>query len=632
MGYRRRLLSSGKEGSSAGRKNPKIIEQAASSQASREKGGSGIGGVLFLASGATLGYGAMKLYKDPEFCATARENVPALVKVVEPYIPMADKRLSLVKTNKEKNEVSPTANEAQKPPVSAKQDADKKAADSNTPTEDTEESDNVESATESAAVGEENGGNEESSGNEENSPSEDVTSGQDPADDSSSENAQEEEAVERITAEVIKDIETEAEIEKLEDDAEAKREEVRKARPSEEEIEKIKNEIKSVENEAYTLQQDVRDKAVNDVQANQDLLRKDLEAILAEDLNTADIVTLRRRIVQLVMQVQEQHKNEAAKLVAVLNATETRTSEKIVESLKKQAEKYEELIQAKLTDQEITLREKFAERLDETIDDYTRKIQYVSESLADKYEDEKNAKIADAREEIEAKLTLEFKEKLRLALERSLQLQNERMQEVEEINTRVQMLDKVFHFNKEYLQKSHQIHLVCTALLSLHETLQGGENLISDATASLKVAAGNDPVIESALSSIPKSAFKGIASMTELQSRFTAVKEQCRKSSFEPENAGIIGQALSSVANVIQENIDGDEIFEGNTTEHKLARASYYLAKDDLARSVKEVESMDEKDGAYAADWLKEARTRLLVIQAVRAIGAHVTTLAATLS
>ena len=68
--------------------------------------------------------------------------------------------------------------------------------------------------------------------------------------------------------------------------------------------------------------------------------------------------------------------------------------------------------------------------------------------------------------------------------------ENERMQEVEEINTRVQMLDKVFHFNKEYLQKSHQIHLVCTALLSLHETLQGGENLISDATASLKVISG----------------------------------------------------------------------------------------------------------------------------------------------
>ena len=170
-----------------------------------------------------------------------------------------------------------------------------------------------------------------SSGNEENSPSEDVTSGQDPADDSSSENAQEEEAVERISK-VIKDIETEAEIEKLEDDA---KQSVRRSvkASSEEEIEKIKNEIKSVENEAYTLQQDVRDKAVNDVQANQDLLRKDLEAILAEDLNTADIVTL-RSIVQLVMQVQEQHKNEAAKLVAVLNATETRTSEKIVESLK----------------------------------------------------------------------------------------------------------------------------------------------------------------------------------------------------------------------------------------------------------------------------------------------------------
>ena len=82
---RRRLLSSGKEGSSAGRKIRKLSSKQHLGK-SREKGGSGIGGVLFLASGATLGYGAMKLYKDPEFCATARENVPALVKVVEPYI------------------------------------------------------------------------------------------------------------------------------------------------------------------------------------------------------------------------------------------------------------------------------------------------------------------------------------------------------------------------------------------------------------------------------------------------------------------------------------------------------------------------------------------------------------------
>ena len=122
---------------------------------------------------------------------------------------------------------------------------------------------------------------------------------------------------------------------------------------------------------------------------------KDLENILAEDLSTGDMETLRRRVVQLVMQVQEQNKREATKLVAVLNATESRTSEKIVESLKKQAAKYDELVQAKLLDQEIQLREKFSERLDQTIDDYTKKIQYVSESLVDKYDDEKNAKIQD---------------------------------------------------------------------------------------------------------------------------------------------------------------------------------------------------------------------------------------------
>ena len=49
-------------------------------------------------------------------------------------------------------------------------------------------------------------------------------------------------------------METEAKIEELKEDAEMKREEVRKVRPSEEEIEKIKRDIKNVEEEAYQVQ------------------------------------------------------------------------------------------------------------------------------------------------------------------------------------------------------------------------------------------------------------------------------------------------------------------------------------------------------------------------------------------
>ena len=644
---KKRLFSNKKSSSSSGggggKKKPEVIDQAAASKAKREQsGGSSAAPLLLLAVSVPLGYGAIKLYKDPEFCTTARKKAPSIIKLVEPYIPMADKKgknnnNNSSSSNNNNNGKSTLTNAeifAEKEKTKAESSSatvDSTATTTGTATEEEKGSDETSSKDTVAETVQ--GDNSSSSTTEEENNNNNNNNGAKTDDTGTDAKKTEDEIVsEKITAEVIKAVETEAKIEELKEDAEMKREEVRKVRPSEEEIEKIKRDIKNVEEEAYQVQSAVREAAVKDVQDSHEILRKDLENILAEDLSTGDMETLRRRVVQLVMQVQEQNKREATKLVAVLNATESRTSEKIVESLKKQAAKYDELVQAKLLDQEIQLREKFSERLDQTIDDYTKKIQYVSESLVDKYDDEKNAKIAEAREEIEAKLTVEFKRKLQEALEHSLQVQNERMEEVEEINSRLQMLDKVFHFNKEYLQKSHQIHLVCTALLSFHETLQGGSNTISDAAASLQVAAGDDPVIEAALSSIPKSAFKGIASMTELQSRFDAVKDQCRKSSFEPANAGIFGQAISSVANAIQEEVQNEAIFEGNTTEHKLARASYYLSKNDLANSVKEVETMVEKDGAYAADWLKQARTRLLVIQAVRAIGSHVTTLAATLS
>ena len=643
---KKRLFSNKKSSSSGGgggKKKPEVIDQAAASKAKREQsGGSSAAPLLLLAVSVPLGYGAIKLYKDPEFCTTARKKAPSIIKLVEPYIPMADKKgknnnnnsSSSNNNNNGKSTLTNVEIFAEKEKTKAESSSatvDSTATTTGTATEEEKGSDETSSKDTVAETVQ--GDNSSSSTTEEENNNNNNNNGAKTDDTGTDAKKTEDEIVsEKITAEVIKAVETEAKIEELKEDAEMKREEVRKVRPSEEEIEKIKRDIKNVEEEAYQVQSAVREAAVKDVQDSHEILRKDLENILAEDLSTGDMETLRRRVVQLVMQVQEQNKREATKLVAVLNATESRTSEKIVESLKKQAAKYDELVQAKLLDQEIQLREKFSERLDQTIDDYTKKIQYVSESLVDKYDDEKNAKIAEAREEIEAKLTVEFKRKLQEALEHSLQVQNERMEEVEEINSRLQMLDKVFHFNKEYLQKSHQIHLVCTALLSFHETLQGGSNTISDAAASLQVAAGDDPVIEAALSSIPKSAFKGIASMTELQSRFDAVKDQCRKSSFEPANAGIFGQAISSVANAIQEEVQNEAIFEGNTTEHKLARASYYLSKNDLANSVKEVETMDEKDGAYAADWLKQARTRLLVIQAVRAIGSHVTTLAATLS
>ena len=40
-----------------------------------------------------------------------------------------------------------------------------------------------------------------------------------------------------------------------------------------------------------------------------------------------------------------------------------------------------------------------------------------------------------------------------------------------DLRLKLQALDKVFQQNAEYLKNSHQIHLVCTALLALHNAM-----------------------------------------------------------------------------------------------------------------------------------------------------------------
>ena len=94
---KKRLFSNKKSSSSGGggggKKNPEVIDQAAASKAKREQsGGSSAAPLLLLAVSVPLGYGAIKLYKDPEFCTTARKKAPSIIKLVEPYIPMADKK------------------------------------------------------------------------------------------------------------------------------------------------------------------------------------------------------------------------------------------------------------------------------------------------------------------------------------------------------------------------------------------------------------------------------------------------------------------------------------------------------------------------------------------------------------
>ena len=70
-----------------------------------------------------------------------------------------------------------------------------------------------------------------------------------------------------------------------------------------------------------------------------------------------------------------------------------------------------------------------------------------------------------------------------------------------------------------------------------------------------------------------------------------------------------------------------------DTDEGRLARAKNFLDKNDLRSAVKEISSLkDKRSQSIAKDWRKDAMNRLLLLQAVKAIRAHITTLSLSVS
>lgn len=329
---------------------------------------------------------------------------------------------------------------------------------------------------------------------------------------------------------------------------------------------------------------------------------------------------------------------EAAKLVSVLEAAELRSSKKASAALRDQAEKYEELIQANLREQEARLRSAQGARFDEHVADSTRRLQEVADELQNAHRADLEAKLALSQAEHDAELAAVTAEQRAVAAADATAQQAQRVAAANDMRLRLQALDKVFQQNAEYLRNSHQIHVVCTALLALHSAMsQDGKSLetdagsLADATAALRVASQSDAVICAALDSLPKSALARVASLSELETRFSVAREESRKALYTPNNSGVVGHALGSVAAGLTVMPSG-LVDESQGTEAYLARAHHYVSRGDIRSALNEVAKLEGDAAAIMVDWVEAARSRLLVEQAMRMIGAHVTTLAATLT
>lgn len=312
-------------GVSATRTDTKVLDKAKSTASARQSQGSSGGGsgaaVLFAGVVGGVGYSAYRLKSDPDFATTLRGfGLGAVVDAVGGVMPLAGgpKQEPLTSTKIEQKADSPETPTMLLSPSQARESEATAEAQVNVASQEQATGDDANDRDLSTSDNQLSSDTEGTT-NEEISPNDSETSEEAAMTSSgiaSSEKTQEGEAavsavVEAESQSAEADDRVKTAIEEERDDALAVVADV--AGPSEMEV--LREQIRVIEDSVAEEQADVRRKTVSELQVQQAELRGELEDMLARDLTELDIADLRKRVVQLVMELQVRRKDSFCTLL-----------------------------------------------------------------------------------------------------------------------------------------------------------------------------------------------------------------------------------------------------------------------------------------------------------------------------
>ncbi|KAM3570492.1 hypothetical protein VYU27_007440 [Nannochloropsis oceanica] len=362
-------------------------------------------------------------------------------------------------------------------------------------------------------------------------------------------------------------------------------------------------------------------RAAEEALAQGEALRKHLEVTLLKDLSSLSTEALQHRVFQLVGELQERTKWEALRLHEAVRKAEVEVSGKYVELIAKLREESMEEVgrQARALDAEKQL------AVQQVLDEKEKECKLLLEQ-------EMASFIADATkafEEERARDRAEIEGKAKRDLENAMyeketahqSLVAGRMEELDKLKAQVEALDEVFKTDTDYEHLSWKVHKVSAALLAFELALQTSLPLKKELSALKNVTKG-DPVMDAVLSSLPPALDDGVFTLSELQVRFPIVQSAAREAAFVPASSpGMLGHMFGSVLAAI--TIKPRGLVEGAGADEVLSRAAYHVERGNLAGAVGELESMEGLVGRAVTSWVVDAKGRLVMEQAVRAMNAR---------
>ncbi|MDF1792340.1 MAG: mitofilin family membrane protein [Thalassobaculaceae bacterium] len=159
--------------------------------------------------------------------------------------------------------------------------------------------------------------------------------------------------------------------------------------------------------------------------------------------------------------------------------------------------------------------------------------------------------------------------------------------------------------------------LLATNLLAAAATDSGTYSAELDAVES---AALDQPEVAAAIAAL-KSHAGGVPSVADLRSRFPAVAASVIDASIVGADDGVVGTALTRIAALV--TLRRTETAEGDDIDAIVNRAEAAANAGDLPAAVEALSALDGDPAKVAAPWIAEAKARIAVNGAVRALQAR---------
>ena len=239
-----------------------------------------------------------------------------------------------------------------------------------------------------------------------------------------------------------------------------------------------------------------------------------------ESLENLSPEQLRWKVAQLLLELKERTKWEAVRLQEYLKRKEGDMEHHYMEILQKQRLELEQVLARKLLEQEAALTRQSNQLLQEKEQSISTVIDAATNSLQEEHNAELSSMTDRLTKELSAQYQMEYASQLAGVKENFQEELKDKVEQLEALSQKVLELQNYLTKSRQFEEKSVSAHGVSAAALAMINQCQTNQP-VAQQVATLSGVASNNPVITSALSSLPSSALAdGIPTLSDLQSHF----------------------------------------------------------------------------------------------------------------